>query len=78
MTQDAKQPEHTPEPWQIRGRFTSHAGFEVVEVETEKGKHVGQMSEWDDARRIVACVNACEGIPTATLEMADGISEWFR
>ena len=60
--------EHTKEPWQIRGHFTSLFGLPIVEIETAEGKNIGLTKELDDAKRIVACVNACVGLPTDVLE----------
>ena len=56
--------EHTKEPWYQCG----------YEIEADDGTTVCNMSGWKnkgqtiaDAKRIVACVNACEGIPTDEL-----------
>ena len=52
--------EHTREPWeQNDNRITGH---------NKTGVTLFNDLEPDDARRIVACVNACEGIATETLE----------
>ena len=56
--------EHTKEPWVFRMADKYHEG-------TISGKHGGTVvnghfSE-DNARRIVACVNACAGLPTEAL-----------
>ena len=57
--------EHTQEPWHIvkgidrRWRIHSETVSHMADL-GESGKQ--------DARRIVACVNACEGISTETLE----------
>ena len=75
--------EHTPEPWRI-GRFTGPGSYEKVRetcgamdvvVDTDSGPYVlaGCNINFPDdakanARRIVACVNACAGIPTEALE----------
>jgi hypothetical protein len=51
---------HTPEPWKVSG--TEHivvGGTYVVALDCKPA----------DARRIVACVNACAGISNADLEM---------
>lgn len=53
--------QHTPEPWTSEGDAVyqgRHGGF---------GLRNGPNPE-ADARRIVACVNACEGLSTALLE----------
>jgi hypothetical protein len=57
---------HTKEPWEVREVdgaiiIAGKDGF-VLDGENEKV----------DARRIVACVNACAGIPTGDLEKNQG------
>lgn len=77
----AAKTEHTPEPWRVE--LVNHAlgdtgDYEGV-VEIRSGDAKRPMIEiWDDsdeaeanARRIVACVNACAGIPTDDLEHGD-------
>lgn len=49
--------EHTAEPW----RYNLHHIQTTEEV-------IGVLPRVANARRIVACVNACAGIPTETLE----------
>jgi hypothetical protein len=49
--------EHTKEPWWNTG----------VVIKAD-GNIPAQATSWEDARRIVACVNACAGIPTEDLE----------
>jgi hypothetical protein len=65
---------HSPEPWTdladgIDGPANSHP---VVDVDTHSLVARAYGDEVDEAeanaRRIVACVNACAGIPTAALE----------
>ena len=74
---------HTKEPWRI-GRFAGPASYEVVRetvgatdivVDTETGVYVLAQCNNNfpedakaNARRIVACVNACAGLPTDTLK----------
>jgi hypothetical protein len=64
---------HTSEPWAIFGAFNHIMGIEYEEAQRRGVPH----AQWtyncseDDARRIVACVNACEGIPTGMLEAGD-------
>lgn len=50
----------TKTPWKLSG--TGHVVGE--------GRVVCDGTSEEDARRIVACVNACEGIPTEVLETA--------
>jgi hypothetical protein len=60
--------EHTPEPWSV------YEGENIHGVLDSEGKHLAEMwqrkqyNSLANARRIVACVNACEGISTETLE----------
>jgi len=60
--------EHTKEPWGI------HKSKNFVAILDSEGKHLAELwqrAEYDsvaNARRIVACVNACVGIETETLE----------
>lgn len=52
---------HTPEPWRVSGTGHICAGDKVIPYDDLKA----------DARRIVACVNACAGIKTEALEGSD-------
>lgn len=60
--------DHTPEPWAI------YEGESVHGVLDSTGRHLAEMwlrKDWDslaNARRIVACVNACRGIETDLIE----------
>ncbi len=68
--------EHTPEPWAVFMSNDDEKLLGVGSAETGEGitDHRGGIWNWDDtqgranARRIVACVNACKGIPTEELE----------
>lgn len=57
---------HTAEPWAVKGaaiRTADEIGIDVI-----ARMQVSNQPFWDeDARRIVACVNACAGIPTELL-----------
>ena len=61
---------HSPEPWVIDDRdgrpYAINAGREKVIV--WGGIACRATTGIDNARRIVACVNACAGIPTEALE----------
>lgn len=66
--------EHTPEPWRVEiGEqpetiaLLCTSGFAHFELVSDSP--LGDISA--DARRIVACVNACAGIPTDDLEHGD-------
>lgn len=62
---------HTKEPWRVCGRTVS--GPKGLLIEDSYGEaiavvHEGGCDDEADARRIVAAVNACAGIPTDALE----------
>jgi hypothetical protein len=71
---------HTPEPWQAYpdGMITSY-GIIVAQVEVENAEDSPGTVE-ADANRIVACVNACQGIddPAAALAAAREALEWSK
>ena len=63
---------HSPEPWKIAEDGSSRRPAAVVDA---KGRTVAEMPHvngivlsTEDARRIVACINACQGISTEALE----------
>lgn len=60
---------HTAEPWAVKGatiRTADGIGIDVIAT-----MQVSNQPFWDeDARRIVACVNACAGCATKVLETA--------
>lgn len=70
---------HTPEPWSVERCFNESgtrdmtAGHTSVEIQ-HNGFHIGtwvdnEHNGYDpNSRRIVACINACAGIPTEALE----------
>lgn len=58
---------HTKEPWAITG-YTVF-GQDENEVSIEAGSTFITSAHKDDARRIVACVNACRPFTTESLEM---------
>lgn len=63
-------PKHTPGPWRIHTSGSIYAGplyLATTVGEAEKGDA--------NARRIVACVNAAEGIPTESLERGSAWSQ---
>ena len=59
---------HSPEPWAVCGCD----GSKVCRIPTIDFKHdtVAVTQNPADAERIVACVNACKGIPTEALQDA--------
>lgn len=61
---------HTPEPWHAGDNSTiiyANDGFAVANATVFHGRSEPDTSV-ANARRIVACVNACAGIPTERLE----------
>lgn len=73
--------QHTPGPWRIIAQISYGITLPIYKIfgKTEDGcdryiTEVGLISsevvveDLANARRIVACVNACEGIPTEALE----------
>lgn len=57
--------EHTKEPW----KFLEPQGVLSCEVVCADGVTIAEVEYEPDAHRIIACVNACEGV---TQEMFDG------
>jgi hypothetical protein len=75
--------QHTPEPWLIGDEddpssISSSSGRPVAEtlVAVQRWTPEKQEEDYANARRIVACVNACKGIPTETLEANGHIKDW--
>lgn len=58
---------HTPEPWAADGCFVRQADRYWV-VGTASYQCIRNGTADANARRIAACVNACQGIPTEALE----------
>lgn len=58
---------HTPEPWRIGWDSEDECCFAVTDYPGAK-LIAGDIEREEDARRIVAVVNACEGISTEALE----------
>lgn len=72
---------HTPEPWVVGTNFGCiHKG--LPDGRRINGALVICQGNNDqanaNARRIVACVNACAGIPTETLEDTKLFIEFFK
>lgn len=69
--------EHTPEPWAIAEAF---GGLIPIwsRVKWITNIHAVPEESSNNARRIVACVNACAGIPTETLENAKAVIEFTK
>lgn len=76
---------HTPGPWTY---FVGNAnGRGLIRIEQYgTGEHITSLARGAigeaNAGRIVACVNACEGMNTETLEVAanggPNVKEWFQ
>ena len=72
---------HTPGPWRIdeyRNFVTPDGPLYLGGVTTPRALGDGIRKGWENARRIVACVNACEGISTENLEENKPIIELAR
>ena len=71
--------EHSPEPWEQQGVFIVVNGISIHEARQRKqyegSPRYPELLQQDEAnaRRIVACVNACAGIPTEVLEDVTGL-----
>lgn len=66
---------HTPEPWTANPNLKgdgSFAGTLAIWTNSLQPKYIGEIPLDANARRIVACVNACAGIPTEALEELAG------
>jgi len=65
---------HTPEPWICRDNqhynIGTSEGYAIADMAFEYSS-LGQEELKANARRIVACVNACAGIPTDQLESGE-------
>ena len=72
---------HTPGPWRIdeyRNFVTPDGPLYLGGVTTPLTLGNDMRKGWENARRIVACVNACEGISTENLEENKPIIELAR
>jgi hypothetical protein len=71
---------HSPEPWLLSGDPMA-CRHHVTAITDAMGDYPLTLEPGDwtlsdsDARRIVACINACRGIPTELLEMGYGPRE---
>ena len=64
-------PQHTPEPWAIQSHGLPEGLHGIIAPHHAKW-FVAEDCKKVDAIRIVACVNACAGIPTHALEAQSG------
>lgn len=73
---------HTPEPWWRDGREVGSSPIMDIKVGRIDGADYSQATA--NARRIVACVNACAGMPTEEIEsygfgaLAECARNWAR
>jgi len=67
---------HTAEPWRVHDEDVVSQAEGGLAVCVTAGLLENRAA---DARRIVACVNACAGIPTGALEVAGvgGLEKWW-
>jgi len=73
------EPKHTPGPWHVSDYLAADMSHRAACVRDAAGWSVaylpGPVSGKADARRIVACVNACEGVDTDALpEIPGGVA----
>jgi hypothetical protein len=81
------EPEYTPGPW-IRGwehetkcaitAFNNGQAYDVATVVLNGGIRLGPPGANGNADRIIACINLCEGVPTAALLERKGKAELIR
>ena len=83
--------QHTPEPWDFKQLMltdpkTPYHVYAISGGGWSGGRTLAETDDWldrpdgnaeADARRIVACVNACAGLDTAKLEEGVGILAEF-
>lgn len=73
-----KETEHTPEPWKAKdGGLIGPTDRPSIAQVLSKGTEQGDELARANARRIVACVNACKGIPTDFLEN-ENLENWHE
>ena len=73
MTQETT---HTPEPWDWHGPWSVYKGCNIIDgnvADILQVNHDYEANDWDEAAaaRIVACVNACEGMADPAAEIAE-------
>jgi hypothetical protein len=76
-TEDSRMSKHTPEPWHVGGNGVivyDEQSWGVASAVVFHGRQEPQTSE-ANARRIVACVNACAGASTDVLERG-AVHDW--
>ena len=66
---------HTPEPWKLSKDYYYDRFIHGAYGETRIATGVGEQHE-ENAKRIVACVNACAGVTTADLVQIAANGGW--
>ena len=75
---DTSKPNHAPEPWTLEASTLFGADERPIAtlIAPQRGDTLFQYVRKDDAARIVACVNACQGInPEAVPMMLEVLQE---
>jgi hypothetical protein len=73
-----KMAKHSPEPWQLnlddgQAFIVDCKGYRITTTDPELTNPLSD----EDAERMVACVNACRGIPTEFLQSRQiGLNQW--
>ena len=78
--------QHTPEPWVRDGTICAPDKLEIdlrLDDEGDNWITIKGPNAEANHRRVLACVNACKGIPTADLEMLNTVPkgdacDWIR
>lgn len=78
---------HTKEPWKVEKELNSRSGEWLISMDAgDKGRgiaiaetRVGSGCEEENAKRIVACVNACKGLETDGLgQLATAVNKRYN
>lgn len=70
--------QHTPGPWSVESDGLSITMAGQVVASSIGPDYAGNEEKKANARRIVACVNACEGISTEDLQIIDDAGETLK
>lgn len=63
-------PKHSREPWKAYAPAPGDDHWRILAIGANVAHVLPEDEVADNAERIVACVNACQGIPTEALEKA--------
>lgn len=72
---------HTSLPWAPEDRTNKGGGFSIIATDVHySGAGVAHYMRESDARRILACVTACEGIadPSAVPELLESLATFIK